>query len=227
MENPTSDVKTGEPQPEPGGSAAEQEVKAAPETAQPKRSLLARMYDPQTKFGRFMRGLTRALAVVVGLFALGVLVTYLMLYRPLADEASVLRSQLAQAQQQAVQLQQDLGKAQQDILQLKKSNAELTTRMDQTRGSQAVLTALSAVNLARYHLASGKTADAKSALGAVPAALDDVAKAVGGSSAAQIADIRSRLSLASGEMERDPQTAASDLGILVTQLTDLGKKIGQ
>jgi hypothetical protein len=227
MENPNSDVKIDEPQPEPGNTAAEQDIKAAPEAAQPKRSLLARMYDPQTKFGRFMRGLTRVLAVVVGLFALGVLATYLMLYRPLADEASGLRTQLAQAQQQAGQLQQDLSKAQQDVSQLKKSNAELTASLGQIQGSQAVLTALSSVNLARYYLASGKTADAKSALDAVPAALDDVAKAAGGSNAAQIADIRSRLALAVGEMERDPQTAASDLGILVTQLTDLDKKLSK
>jgi type II secretory pathway component PulM len=227
MENPTPDVKIDEPRPEPGEAVAEQESKSVSETAQPRRNVLARMYDPQTKFGRFMRGLTRALAVIVGLFALGMLVTYLMLYRPLADEASGLRTQLAQSQQQAGQLQQDLSKAQQDILQFKKSNTELITSLDKAEGNQAVLTTLSAINLARYQLASGKTADAKSALDAVPAALDDVAKAAGGDNIAQIADIRSRLALAAGEMERDPQTAQSDLGILVTQLTDLGKKLSK
>jgi hypothetical protein len=222
MENPSPDLSPDEAQHVPDG---EQDVKAAPEAAQAKRSLVARMYDPETKFGRFMRGLTRALAVIVGLFALGVLVTYLMLYRPLADEASGLRTTLAQAQQKTDQLQQDLSKAQQDVLQLKKSNTDLTSSMQKAKGSQAVLTALNAVNLARYHLASGSAAEAKSALDAVPAALDDVAKATGAANAAQIADVRSRLALVLGEMGRDPQTAASDLSILVTQLTDLDKKL--
>jgi hypothetical protein len=225
MENPTPEEKIEEPRPEPGEEGAEQEVKGAPEAAQPKRSLLARMYDPGTKFGRFMRVLTRALAMIVGLFALGVLVTYLMLYRPLVDEANGLRSDLAQAQQQRDQLQQDLSLAKQDVLQLKKSNTDLITSLDKATGSYAVLTALNAVNLARYHLASGSAAEAKSALDAVPAALDDVFKAAGIANVAQISDIRSRLTLVLGEMERDPQTAASDLGILVTQLTDLGKKL--
>ncbi len=225
MDNPTSEENIDEPRPEPGAASSDQDVKGAPEAAQSKRSLLARMYDPETKFGRFMRVLTRTLAVIVGLFALGVLVTYLMLYRPLADEANGLKSNLTQAQQQSEQLQKDLTKAQQDVTQLKKTNTDLTASLDKAKGSQAVLTALNAVNLARYHVASGSAAEAKSALDTVPAALDDVAKAAGSANTAQIADVRSRLALVLGEMERDPQTAASDLGILVTQLTDLGKKL--
>jgi hypothetical protein len=225
MENHPLEAKIDEPRPEPGEAGPEQEVKAAPAPAQTKRSLLARMYDPQTKFGRFMRGLTRTLAVIVGLFALGVLVTYLMLYRPLADDANGLRSGLAQAQQKTDQLQQDLSLAQQDVLQLKKSNTDLIASLDKANGSHAVLTALNAVNLARYHLASGSAAEAKSALDAVPAVLDDIAKATGAANVAQISDIRSRLALVLGEIARDPQTAASDLSILVTQLTDLSKKL--
>jgi hypothetical protein len=215
MQNPSPKTQTnGTP-----ASAATSPDKTA-STPQPrKRSFAARLFDPQLRVGRFMRSLTRTLALIVGFFALGMLATYLLLYKPLADESTGLRSDLAQARQKVDQLQQA-------NTSLTKSNQEMSACVEQGKGRQALLAALAAVNQARADLTANKAADAKKALGDVSTALDQLAPAAGSANTAQIAAFRSRLALALGELDRDPQSAASDLGILSTQLTDLSNHLG-
>jgi septal ring factor EnvC (AmiA/AmiB activator) len=223
MQNPTPNTpidETADP-----SNESHTTTPAGPEPKSANHSLGAKIFDPHTRFGRFMRALTRTLAVMVGFFALGVLAAYLLLYRPLSTQSARNQADLAAARQQVSQLQQSVSQAQKDVADLKKTNQDLSNRLDQTKADQALLSAQAAVSQARYAVATKDTAAAKQVLATVPAALDQLAPAAGSANSAKIADMRSRLALALGEIDRDPQTAASDLGILATQLADLGKSL--
>ena len=179
------------------------------------------MFNPQTRFGRFMRGLTRFLGIVVGLFALGMLATYLLLYQPLAQQSAAQQAELAQDRQKISQAQQDLSAARQQVATLSASSGTLSNSVSLAKDRQSLLSALAAVNQARYHLAVGDLAAAHADLVEIPARLAALASAPG----AQVQDIRSRLDLATGEMDRDPKTALSDLGILADQLAALESQL--
>ncbi|MEJ5203364.1 MAG: hypothetical protein WHV66_14145, partial [Anaerolineales bacterium] len=51
-------------------------------SAAPRKGALYVLFSPETRMGRFLRPLVRWLAIIVGLFALGFLTAYLLLYRP-------------------------------------------------------------------------------------------------------------------------------------------------
>jgi septal ring factor EnvC (AmiA/AmiB activator) len=70
---------------------------AVPLVESPKPNLLVRFFSAESASGRFLRGLLRTVALVVGVFALGLLAGYLLLYRP-ASQAL----QKSQAELQAV-----------------------------------------------------------------------------------------------------------------------------
>jgi septal ring factor EnvC (AmiA/AmiB activator) len=223
MQNPSPNTPIDE-----AAAQAEETQPTAPAGSEPKNaksSLVGKMYDPHTRFGRFMRALTRTLALVVGFFALGVLAAYLLLYRPLSAQSKSNQTDLTSARQEVSLLQHSVSQAQKDVSDLKKTNQELSASLEQAKTGQALLSVQVAVSQARYGVAIKDAAAAKQALAGVPAALDLLAPAAGSANAAQIAGMRSRLALALGEIDHDPQTAASDLEILATQLTDLGKRM--
>ena len=192
----------------------------APEKTAPPAKPSGGLFNPRTRFGRFMRGLTRVLAIIVGLFALGMLATYLLLYRPLDDQAAKLKAELAQDRQQIAQLQADLDQSRQDAARLTAANQSLGQNADQAKARQALLAALAAVNEARYHLAAGDTPAAQAALAGVPTGLNSL----GAAPSAGVQDARSRLDLVNQELTRDPKTAASDLAILADQISTLLKQ---
>ena len=61
--------------------------------------LLYAMFSPNTRLGRFMRPVLRWTAAIVGLFGLGMLATYLLLYTPAAQQLAAARAALQSAQQ--------------------------------------------------------------------------------------------------------------------------------
>lgn len=80
--------------------AVKEPVRAAQlsaETIKPKRKrVIDRIFDPATRFGRGMRAFTRALGATVGLFSLGMLVTYVLFFQPLEAGYTNLKNELNQ-----------------------------------------------------------------------------------------------------------------------------------
>lgn len=66
----------------------------ADEELPPKRSILYALFSPETRFGRFLRPFLRTVGSIVGLFALGVLSVYILMYLPMKTEKERLQSEL-------------------------------------------------------------------------------------------------------------------------------------
>ncbi|MCJ7624747.1 MAG: hypothetical protein MUO76_14695 [Anaerolineaceae bacterium] len=111
----------------------------AVEDLPPKPSLLYKLFSPETKFGRFMRRFLRIAGVIVGLFALGVLTVYILMYAPMKAEKERLQSELGselaglQEQLSDTELELDMTKAELSALETTSQDTidELETALEQ------------------------------------------------------------------------------------------------
>ncbi|MCC6146050.1 MAG: hypothetical protein IT308_00625 [Anaerolineaceae bacterium] len=206
---PDDDAEEFTPQPE---LPVEQEPQ--PESARPgffKRSLKF-LFDPETRFGRGVRAVTRGLGLAVGFFALGFLLAYLLLYRPVSQawesaqlEASSLQTQLANAEETLKTTQNDLQKTK-DRFSIQQTRIAVLSILDH---AQSARLALSARN-------GGETA--KEAITATVKALNQALPAIKVHDAELSSMLESRLKLISSEAAKDPSTAVADLNIFIKAL---------
>ena len=224
-ENPAAETAAEETPPiEPFHETGAEPGPASPEK-KPQRGFLHFLFGADTRLGRFNRAALRFLATVLGLFALGLLAGYLLLYRPALQELQRTRADLAQATQRLDGLQTNLDQSQQAQADLKKSNQELASQTEGANNHALLLQAMNQANLARLSLAKNDPAGAQQALKETPAILLKLNPAISAQNADLAKSIQARLNLVLAELQRDPKTAASDLGILNDQFLDLEKKI--
>jgi hypothetical protein len=183
------------------------------------RALYATL-SPQTRLGRFMRPFLRWTAAIVGLFALGMLATYLLLYTPATQQLAATRTDLQSAQQQAAKTSATLAAAQTNL-------ADLQTRYDQSQAALkkagirvSLLQVANQVAAARLALDSRDGATAQKALADARTFLNQVLPDVKSADANAATQLDSRLTLAVSELN-DPTTAQADLAILATKLSAL------
>ncbi len=216
----------------PAATASQDTAGAAPQPAArpaPKKEprpnfvvrFLAWWFDPDTRRGRFNRSASLWVGGFVGVFALGMLSTYLLLYRPLQLDAQQTQTSLKTAQQQLATVQDDLSKARQDLSGAQTQVAGLTASVASLKANVDLLQALSDVNLARLDLATHDTAGARTALAGTGDTLKSLAAFLQSKDASTAQSIQSRLALVLSELPGNPDTAASDLKILADQLGKL------
>lgn len=181
---------------------------AAPATDEPKP-----VRKPLTPFQRFLRAALRWTALVVGVFALGLLSGYILLYQPAQRQNAQLKASLTTANQKAGTTDQ-----------LKSENEQLTQQVNLANGHILLLQALNDANSARLGLANKDTASARKVLTPTSATLDRLVSALGPDQQQTAKAAQARLSLVLTELSSDPTTAASDLAILSKQLVDLEQK---
>lgn len=206
-----------------------QETAAAPAPAaaekMPRSGVLGFLFSPDTRFGRFNRAALRVLATAVGLFALGLLSGYLLLYRPALQELQQSKADLARANQRLDSLQADLDQARLAQEDSKKSSQALSGQTEMANNHVLLLQAMNKANLARLALAKNDPAGAEQALKDAPAILLKLNPAISAENTDLAKSIQARLNLVLTEVRSDPKTAASDLGILNDQFLALEKKI--
>ena len=179
--------------------------------------LLYATLSPQTRLGRFMRPVLRWIATIAGLFALGMLATYLLLYTPAAQQLAATRADLQSAQQQAGKTSSTLAAAQNNL-------AGLQTRFDQSQAALkkagtrvSLLLVANQIATARLALDNRDGAAAQKALADARTVLNQVLPDVTGIDANAATQLDSRLTLVVSELN-DPATAQADLAILATKL---------
>ncbi len=172
--------------------------------------------------------LRKALRWFIGLFlvfALGYLTAFFTIYQPLANKYEQATAEAQKAAEQIASLQADLeaANAQAEALQAKLNS--LTTERDalQKKTDAAelrfyTLRALADVQGARLALAGEDADTARVYLSKTPAYLENMQSLAESDMQATLKDMQQRLALVRGELEDDPDTAATDLAILADWL---------
>lgn len=185
------------------------------------RRVLRALFSPETRTGKIMRPLLRWLGTIIGLFALGLVSAYLLLYLPTTRQKDAALWQFNQSQNMVKTLEADVKActAERDALQKKLTQA--ATDLSKAQAKNDLLLVLVSINNARVALVNKDGPGAKTALDQaqvdLPRALPVLEKLD-----KTIADVlKSRLELASKELVIDPQAAQSDLDKLQADLLNL------
>ena len=192
-----------------------------PKFSQRVQRVLYALFSPETRTGRIMRPVLRWLAAVTGLFALGLVVGYLVLYQPVSQQKDAALDQLNQAQDQLRTSEASLKTmtADRDAVQKKLTQSE--TDLSKARAENDLLLVLVSVNNARVALVNKDGASAKTALDQAQVDLPRALPVLEKYDKAVADVLKSRLELASKELVIDPQAAQADLDKLQSDLLSL------
>ena len=192
--------------------------------APPRKPWLYRVFyallSPETRLGRFMRPFLRWTAAIAGLFALGMLATYLLLYAPTAQQLAVVRGELQSAQQQAVQANATLTTVQKNLADLQVQYDQSQTALKKAGTRVGLLQVSNMIAAARLALDSKDGATAQKALTDARTLLDQVLPDIKSIDANAATQLDSRLTLVISELN-DPATAQADLALLAARLSAL------
>ncbi len=192
----------------------------APDLKTPSRSqrVMYTLFSPETRTGRFMRRTLRVLAVVVGLFALGLLVAYLLLYRPTLQ-------QLENANRQATQTASELQKARQDLDSARKNAqtnqtqlGDVQSRLEVEVARSQILRSMNSITQARMALQANNKAGAVKNLDTAKGYLQTILPLLTKLDSQQAETLDALFTLTKTDLDRDLKLAAQDLDRLQSEL---------
>jgi hypothetical protein len=172
----------------------------------------------ETRLGRIMRPFLRWTAAVVGLFALGLLAGYLLLYQPTQKAFDSANLQIAQAQSDMTTLKAQVAGLQSTLTS---ANQAIKAAQDETKVALArnnLLVVVYDVANARTYLAQKDGAKLINALDKARADLDVVQPYIIGTKKELSDELNSRMETVRSVVVRDATLAQSDLENLYTAL---------
>jgi hypothetical protein len=197
---------------------------APPAVEKPKQSVGSKvlnfLFSPQTGRGRFMRALVRWVAAIVGLFALGLLVTYLLVYRPAQQQLDTTRVELKGVQQQLLDVQATLTSTQKGLQDVQGQYQQSQAALKKANLRVQLLWVLNYVNSARLALTNKDGGAAQNALNSAKTEMDGALADLQAFDPAAANLVSTRLGLVISELN-DPTTAQADLDILYAKLVDI------
>jgi hypothetical protein len=213
------------PQPDPEAPAPQAEMPAserakAPDLKKPSgpRRILFSLFNPETRSGRFTRRLLRTLALIVGSFALGVLATYLLLYRPASQQLTDTRRQATQAGGDLQQANQTLTQARQDLQSAKSQAGQAQTKLEVELARSQVLRSMNALTQAQMAIQANNKAGAVKALDTARGYIQAVQPLLEKRDAQQASTLQALFTLAKNDIDRDLKLASQDLERLQSEL---------
>lgn len=213
------------PQPDRDAPAPQAEMPAserakAPDLKTPSgaRRILFTLFSPETRSGRFTRRLLRTLALIVGSFALGVLATYLLLYRPASQRLVETRQQATQAAGDLQQANQALTQARQDLQSAKNQAGQAQDKLEVELARSQVLRAMNALTQAQMALQANNKAGAVKALDTAQGYIQAVQPLLEKRDAQQTSTLQALFTLAKNDIDRDLKLAGQDLERLQSEL---------
>ncbi len=190
-----------------------------------RKSVLYHLFSPETRLGRFMRPVLRWLAAITGLFGLGLLAGYLLLYQPTQRALDAALEKLTTASQLVSQKEQGLASAQTGLNQAQLSVKQVQDQLAAAASENSLLIVMVDVSSARVALVEKDGASAKTAITQAQAALNLALPYIASQDKVLSDLLQTRLDLISKELVSDAQGAQTDLGKLSSDLTDLHKKL--
>lgn len=179
------------------------------------------LFSAETRAGRFLRSLGRITLVVAGLVGLGMLLTYLLFYRPVAQQLNDARSEADQLSQDLLTAQADreLAVQQRQAAEKRAEDAQKQLSVELTR-VQLLRTMTSLKNAQIAIQEKNKTA----AVNAVTAAENSFKQAssrlgIIGTEEAEI--LQDRFSLVRKQLESDVSRALPDIELLVSEVAQI------
>ena len=159
------------PTPGPDRHPDDRETPAAPG----RKNLWTFLFNPETRLGRFNRSALRFLAIVLGMFAFGLAVGYVILYQPaqrkvdrlqadLMITSTSLKAQVSSANAEAAELKTSLDAANRRSEVLTGEKGKLQEELDQANAHILVLQFLNNVQAAQSALASNDPNTARNLL---------------------------------------------------------------
>jgi hypothetical protein len=178
------------------------------------------LFSPQTGLGRFNRALVRWVAAIVGLFALGFLVAYLIIYRPAQQQLDSTQVDLKGVQQQLLDVQATLTSTQKGLQDAQGQLQQSQATLKKTNLRVHLLWVLNYVNSARLALLNKDGGAAQNALNSAKSEIDAAMPDLQVFDPAAANLIATRLGLVISELN-DPATAQADLDILYAKLAEV------
>lgn len=231
-ENPT------EPSPEPVETSVPSqplEVEETPPAAKAKAIDLKKpdvsqrvehsLFSRETRVGRFLRGLLRALLIIAVLLALGALAVFWFLYRPAAQELSAMHQAATQSAGEALQSQGQLTTAQQAAKDAQSQAGQVKTQLDNALTREQVLRAQNAVLTAKLALAQNNKTGAATALKDAQDGLQKIQTQLNRLDPKEFSTLQALFTLTGVDLDRDAKLAAEDLDRLQSELNRLDKLI--
>ncbi len=208
-----------EEKPSSEGEASAETAAAAPPA---RRSWFYRFlfftFSPETRLGRVMRPFLRWTAAVVGLFALGLLACYLLLYQPARQLLEKANSQIGQQNAEIARLQGESASLQNTLVT---ANQRLQSAQDDLQQAQArnnLLVVIYDVANARTYLAQKDGSKVMQTIQQAQTDLQVVQPYLAANKKELADELTSRLATVNSTLVRDPQLAASDLNNLYAAL---------
>lgn len=183
-----------------------------------KQSVFYQIFSPETRLGRFMRPFLRIASMVAGLFALGVLCTYILLYLPAEKEHAKKARELQMTSQQLEDTREELEKTQSKL-------KDMQTALQQSELFADYLEVMVDVNRARLALANKNGPEAQQALEDLKPNMDKFNAKLRSTDPNNASILEARLDLVKRQLVSDPLTAKSDLEALYSKLLELEKKL--
>ncbi len=183
------------------------------------------MFSPETRLGRVMRPVLRWLAATTGLFALGLLAGYILLYQPTQRELDAALAKLSTTSQIVTQKEQGLASAQTGLNQAQLSVKQVQDKLAAAASENSLLVVMVDVSNARVALVEKDGATAKAAIAQAQSNLNQALPYIETQDKVLSDLLLSRMDLIAKELVSDSQGAQTDLGKLASDLNDLHKKI--
>lgn len=211
--------ETGETQPETPENASGERPKAPGlKTPSGGQRVLYSVTSPETRTGRFFRGLLRWTALVIGLFALGLLTAYLLLYRPTARQLENANQQATQTAGELQKARQDLAGARQNMQSAQTQAGEVQDRLDVEIARSQILRAMNSLTLTRMAIQSNNKAGAVKNLDTAQGYLEAMLPVLSKRDPKQADTLKALFTLTKNDLDRDMKLAGQDLDRLQSEL---------
>lgn len=185
----------------------------------PFRKMRYSLFSPETRTGRFLRGLGRILLIVIGLVGLGMLVTYLVFYRPLEQQFNQTRLTAEQVQQdlQSAQKDRDLAVEQQQAAEKRAEDAQNQLSVELTRVQ--LLRAMTSLKNAQLAIQENNKTAAVNAMTAAESSFKLAFSRLENTNPEESEILQARFSLARKQLDSDPARALPDIELLITDIS--------
>jgi hypothetical protein len=189
------------------------------------RSWFARAFSTQSRFGRFLRVLGRALIVILVLVAAGGIAVEFLRVQPLKKEYQALQSSATQTAADLQARQAQLEQANQGLSTAQGQTGDIRTQLETEQARVKVLRVANQLTLARLAVANKDSAGAQKALGDAEGYLKTLLPQIEKIDANQSAMLSALFTLAKNDISRDQKLFNQDVDRLQSELDVVEKNL--
>jgi cell division protein FtsL len=223
-QKPPEEEQAPEEGPEPHAEQESQPPEEQPQEVKPARpSFLSRVFNKETRFGRFMRTFTIIAAIIVAFFGFGVLTGYYVLYRPVLADNNSLKTQVNDLTTQLNNTESTLNDTKASLATAQTNISDLQSQTQLDTFQINYLKVESDGLMVQIGLINKDGTAIKNALDQMQTDMNALIPEVQKVDSNLASLLSNRFDLIKGEYVSDPKQAATDLETFMTNLQDVQK----